>query len=145
MTRILSIGVGVHKLIEERLKQGESVKRRDMTAAEQEAVKLRKDAKWKERNDWVAKKITDDQLEKWHPDLDDKMAELPSVNDLSVEHFLMPMVDQQLNTPGSSLTGYSIMEEIHEDRVMGKLHPFVEGEPIGACNNRRSDDRLRNA
>lgn len=48
---------------------------------------------------------------------------------------LTPMVNEQLNQIGSSLTGLSIMEEIQMDRLAGKLRPFVEGEPIGACHN----------
>jgi len=45
--------------------------------------------------------------------------------------FLAPTVEEQMNTPGSSLTGRSIIEELTEDRMNGKVAPFVSG-PIGA-------------
>lgn len=41
---------------------------------------------------------------------------------------LHPELEDQLNSAGSSLTGYSIMEELAWKRP----RPFVEGEPIGA-------------
>lgn len=48
---------------------------------------------------------------------------------------MSPDVTMQLNQVGSSLTGMSIMEEITEDRLHGKLRPFIEGEPIGCIQH----------
>jgi hypothetical protein len=45
--------------------------------------------------------------------------------------FFAPEVQTQLIKPGSSLMGVSIMQELAEDSAEGRIHPFVEGEPIG--------------
>lgn len=47
--------------------------------------------------------------------------------------FLQPTVEMQMTSPGSSLTGYGVMEELYHHRQ----RPFVEGEPIGAYAARK--------
>ncbi len=60
---------------------------------------------------------------------------VPAV-DQTEYHFLFPTIDLQLTSPGSSLTGRSIMEELMEDRLTRKVIPFVPG-PIGAYKKRK--------
>lgn len=63
-----------------------------------------------------------------------------SAIDLDSEHFLHPGIDSQLSQPGSSLTGYSIMEELFEDITLNRLRPFSPGEPIGTIpDDHRAD------
>jgi hypothetical protein len=50
-------------------------------------------------------------------------------------NFLHPLIDYQMTSPGSSLTGRSIMEELMEDRLSGRVAPFKQG-PIGAYKRR---------
>lgn len=52
-------------------------------------------------------------------------------NDEALQNMLYPSFDDQLNHTGSSLTGFSIMEEINEQIINGLLAPFIEGTPIG--------------
>jgi len=52
--------------------------------------------------------------------------------DVEIVRLLQPSLDDQLDRVGSSLTGESIMAELHVDRLAGRIKPFVEGEPIGA-------------
>jgi hypothetical protein len=51
--------------------------------------------------------------------------------DEEMEHFLGTPATGQMGAPGTSLTGYSINEEVAEMELLGTLRPFVEGEPIG--------------
>lgn len=55
--------------------------------------------------------------------------------DIVGSEFLAPTVEEQLTTPGSSLTGRSIVEELTEDRMFRKIEPFTPG-PIGAYKRR---------
>ena len=56
-----------------------------------------------------------------------------SDDDIDVSFFLCPSVEDQLNRPGSSLNGISIMHEI----TTSPYRAFVEGEPIGAYVKRK--------
>jgi hypothetical protein len=99
-----------------------------MDANLEEAQRLRAESARLERGDFAIK--TPAYLYE-----DDVSAELISEADIDADTFLCPVVDAQLSRGGSSLTGYSIMEEIEEDMLNGKLRPFVEGEPIGVIKN----------
>ncbi len=49
--------------------------------------------------------------------------------DEQYQHFFMPMIDSQLTSPGSSLTGRSIMEEVVEMELANTLPHYTT--PIG--------------
>jgi hypothetical protein len=48
---------------------------------------------------------------------------------------MQPEIETQLTQPGSSLTGNSILWELFDDRMNGKIAPFKPG-PIGAYKRR---------
>jgi hypothetical protein len=52
--------------------------------------------------------------------------------DTDIDRFLCPSVDDQLGRPGSSLTGFSIMEEVSSCWPRTSM----KGEPIGAYKKR---------
>jgi hypothetical protein len=55
--------------------------------------------------------------------------------DIEFALVMHPELEAQLTRPGSSLTGNSILREVHEDRLLGKIAPFTPG-PIGAYSRR---------
>jgi len=59
----------------------------------------------------------------------------PGPTDIAMQNLLCPSIDDQLSRSGSSLTGFSIMEEIHEAKMLGTLQPHVEGTMIGAIQS----------
>lgn len=101
------------------------------------AKKLRLETARLEKGDFAVKKAmvvhADTSLD------DDPGDDEPAISQADIDefNFLNPTFDDQLNRGGSSLTGYSIMEEIEEDRLHGTLAPFVEGTPIGHIQNHK--------
>lgn len=109
-----------------------------MTEKEKLRIKLLAEAREQERNSQSHK--TPASHSSWGDREEDDGLSTPelSQHDLDSERFLHPSIDEQLNSPGSSLTGLSIREELADEYLMGKVAPFVEGTPIGTIPlNRR--------
>jgi len=83
----------------------------------------------------------------WDGDTDSEfgreMEIMNEVEDERYQRFFMPMIDSQLSSPGSSLTGRSIMEEITEMELDHKLPHF--SVPIGRLPQRVRKARARTA
>jgi hypothetical protein len=131
---VIAIGEAVHTVIEQALKKGVPVSnRRRRTAAEEEALRLRTETGDRERLGFGKKRaraVTDESANYMTG------AEMMDLNAVPIQS-MHPEVLMQLNDIGSSLTGLTIMEEIQIDRMMGKLRPFVEGEPIGVIQHHK--------
>lgn len=119
----LKIGEAIHRLMERRYKKGAPMKptRSDM------AKQLRIETSQRERGDFVKKTQVPptDADERYMSDAD------ADEGGPGGAWGQQPDAALQMTQMGSSLTGYSVMEEITEDRLNGKLRPFIEGEPIG--------------
>ena len=127
---VIAIGEAVHTAVEQMLKKGARMSnKRRRTPAEEEALRLRVETGARERLDFGKKTVRA---------LTDEDAGYMAGEDVGGtaggEWHEHPEAWQQLGSMGSSLTGYSVIEEIREDRMLGKLRPFVEGEPIGAIH-----------
>ncbi len=109
---------------------------------EKERIRLLAEARNQERHSRSGKTAVH-QLETGAQEDESVTLDTPSAGDIEIEHFLHPPVDQQLTTPGSSLTGYSIMEELFEALTFNRLRPFVEGEPIGTIPDEHRADLRR--
>lgn len=124
---VIEMGVAVHRLVEATLKGTRSMTKKQPTTAKEEAKRLRIESAARESRQFgtkTAAAITDTDSQ--------YMSDESVIDNGPGGTFkLHPEVQEQLNSVGSSRTGYSIMEEIHSDRQAGKLRPFVEGEPIG--------------
>jgi hypothetical protein len=92
--------------------------------------------RWLESGDWATKTPTlNEQLSAEEMNRPSGLPELKPA-DHEVVMLLQPSLESQLNRSGSSLTGQSIMEEIHVARLAGKLRPYSGREDIGAYKKR---------
>lgn len=133
--KIVTISEAAHTALAD-TKTGVRMKK-PKTPAEREALKLRIEQAQRERQDFLAPKRRTSVI--------DTMQDKLKPSDVETLKFLTPSMDAMVGDPenrfnskglpGSSLTGRSIMEEIAEMELDGTVRPFVEGEPIGACNN----------
>ena len=106
------------------------------------ALELNAEQRWLERGIWARKTARVADLNGIDADTEVEQIELAPA-DVELLHFTMPTLDAQLNKPGSSLTGMSIMEEIQSDRMHGKLRPYTKVEPIGAYERREPNSPAR--
>jgi hypothetical protein len=129
----IDFGKALHNLVEQQLKEVPRVKaQKQRTPAEEWALQLRKETARMERFDFAVKAgLPFNNNGAFEEESEDEL----SPHDLMTEMTLAPSVTDQLNKTGSSLTGFTIMEEINEARLRGTLETFVEGTPIGACHN----------
>lgn len=114
--------------------------KQNLTWAEAEALRLRRESCWLETGQWEVKTGVPGGA-----DPTEAKIEVTQI-DCETERFLMPMIGEQLGKPDSSLTGFSVMCEIAEDYLSGRTSPFVEGEPIGCIRReppRRAAPELR--
>jgi hypothetical protein len=128
--KVIAIGEAVHADWERLFKRGTPMSEQ-RTPAQEEAKRIRITHAVVEQGNFGQKTpaaTTFDDVES-----DDDAGPMPDLApaDVEVVHFLCPSIDEQLDKPGSSLTGRSIMEEITEMYLNKTLRPFVEGEPIG--------------
>jgi len=143
---VIAIGEAIHKVVEQALKGVPMQKKPTRSAAQEEAKRLRIEQATRERADFAVKTPRRKSLDNMQSDSVDNdnvqggkfEEELPPIDQALVE-FQAPMIDAQLYRMGSSLTGISIMDEIHNDRLAGKLRPFVEGEPIGLIQHHKRE------
>jgi len=134
--KVISIGEAIHRQWEQKLK-GQPVQPREMTDAEKVAHRLRVEKKQREAGDFGIPKTRTDTFDYSDDENDFTTIDEDMTADVASEAFLCPSVDDQLSRPGSSLTGFSIMEELVQDRLAGKVKPFREGEAIGRIQNHK--------
>ena len=121
MRKVIAIGEAIHMSIEKKLRS-KPVRRAPVSPL---AVELRVETAQREQGDFGLPKP---KTPTFTPGLD-------VTHDEMVNQFLAADAEMQLRYPCGSLTGFGIMEEIEQERLAGKLKPFVEGEPIGCIKN----------